>query len=76
MSCRLLEAVLSEAQLDLDSQQVKHVQDLIDNSQHRHLRQPLQPDQAWRLQVRTLLLVGQMRACRQSDTLCRGSRSC
>jgi hypothetical protein len=51
MSCRLLEAVLSEAQLDLDNQQVAHVQDLVDNSQHRHLRQPLQPDQAWRLQV-------------------------
>jgi hypothetical protein len=51
MSCQLLEHVLSEAQLDLDSQQVAHVQDLIDNSAHRHLRQALQPEQAWRLQV-------------------------
>jgi hypothetical protein len=53
MSCKLLEVVLSEAQLDLDSQQLQHVQDMIDNGPHRALRQPLQPDQAWRLQVRT-----------------------
>lgn len=51
MSCRLLELVLSEAQLDLDSQQLQHVQDSIDNGPHRPLRQPLEPDQIWRLQV-------------------------
>ena len=52
MSCRLLQAVLGEAQLDLDSSQVAHVQDMIDNSTHSSLRQPMHPAQAWRLQVR------------------------
>jgi hypothetical protein len=52
MSCRLLDVVLSQAQLDLDSAQVQHVQDMIDNSQHSSLRQPMHPEQAWRLQVR------------------------
>src|SRR5690242_9482160 len=52
MSCSLLQLVLSEAQLDLDSSQVAHVQDMIDNGTHSRLRQTLRPDQAWRLQVR------------------------
>jgi hypothetical protein len=51
MSCRLLDVVLSQAQLDIDSAQVQHVQDLIDNSQHSSLRQPMHPEHAWRLQV-------------------------
>ena len=51
MSCQLMEWLLHEAGIDLSTAELHHVQDIIDNGPHRQLRQHLQPEELWRLQV-------------------------
>lgn len=53
VSCQLLELALQEAGgIDLSTQDMQLVCDMIDNGPHRQLRQQQQQDQMWRLQVR------------------------